>query len=169
MSEIIKRRDFLANSWKFGAGLVGLAGLWTSWDLLQPLPATGFGGLVRSVPPSAVPDAGVVEVAAARAYLVKINGEVRALSWKCTHLGCRVPYCPTSNEFECPCHGSVFNRAGDYRDGPAPRGMDEYPVSVGDDGLLYIDTSNAELGPPPGTETIDEPPTGPKCTSGGEA
>ena len=167
--ETIKRRDFLANSWKGGIALLGVAGVWTSWDLIQPLPTSGFGGKVRAVPPDAVPETGVLEVPAARAYLVRINGEVRALSMKCTHLGCRVPFCASSGQFECPCHGSVFNRAGEYRAGPAPRGMDEYPVEIGDDGLIYIDTGDAEPGPPPGVETIDEPVSGPSCaTEAGE-
>ena len=150
-----------------GASLVGAAGAWTSWDFLRPGEAKGFGGRIRTVPPEAVGDSSVVVVPAARAYLVRINGEVRALSQKCTHLGCRVPFCDSSGQFECPCHGSVFNRAGEFRAGPAPRGMDEYPVEVGQDGLLYIDTGTTIEGPPPGSESIDEPVTGPSCLGGG--
>jgi Rieske Fe-S protein len=149
--------------WQAGAALVVGAGAWTSWDLLRPGEAKGFGGKVRSFPPEAVADTGVVEVPAARSYLVRINGDVRALSQKCTHLGCRVPFCESSGQFECPCHGSVFNRAGEYRAGPAPRGMDQYATEVGTDGLLYIDTGSKIEGPPPGAESIDEPPTGPSC------
>lgn len=161
------RRQFLNRLWMAGASLVGAAGAWTSWDFLRPGEAKGFGGRIRTVPPEAVGDSSVVVVPAARAYLVRINGEVRALSQKCTHLGCRVPFCDSSGQFECPCHGSVFNRAGEFRAGPAPRGMDEYPVEVGQDGLLYIDTGTTIEGPPPGTESIDEPATGPSCSGGG--
>ncbi|HLF59604.1 MAG TPA: ubiquinol-cytochrome c reductase iron-sulfur subunit [Acidimicrobiia bacterium] len=169
MSDLMRRREFLSRSWKWCLSLLAIAGAWTTWDVLQPLPASGFGGKVRTVPPEAVPETGVVEVPAARAYLVRINGEIRALSQKCTHLGCRVPFCESSSQFECPCHGSVFNRAGEYRAGPAPRGMDQFPVEVGDDGLLYIDTSDDIAGPPPGTpESIDEPPSGPSCTGHGD-
>ena len=32
---------------------------------------------------------------------------------KCVHLGCRVPWCPTSQWFECPCHGSKYSRVGE--------------------------------------------------------
>lgn len=165
MSDEIKRRQFLANAWKTGLGLIGVAGVWTSWDLLQPLPGTGFGGRVRAVPLSSVPETGVLEVPAARAYLVKINDEVVALSEKCTHLGCRTPYCASSNQFECPCHGSVFNRAGEFREGPAPRGMDRYPIEVDETGMIYIDTSQRADGPAPGGETIDEPKAGPTCAA----
>lgn len=164
MSNMIRRREFLSKAWKWCLGLIGVAGVWTTWDVLQPLPASGFGGKVRTIAPEAVPETGVVEVPAARAYLVRIDGEIRALSEKCTHLGCRVPFCESSSQFECPCHGSAFNRAGEYRAGPAPRGMDQYPVEIGDDGLVYVDTSGKIDGPPPGPESIDEPTTGPSCT-----
>ena len=157
MADEIDRRSALARFWKWGVGLIAVAGAWTTWDLLQPLDTGGFGGKVRAVPPDAVPDAGVVEVPAARAYLVKLDDEIVALSEKCTHLGCRVPFCGPANDFECPCHGSVFNRAGELISGPSPRGLDRYPVEEGDDGLLYIDTGTTEDGPAPGTFTIDEP------------
>jgi Rieske Fe-S protein len=140
-----------------------LAAAWTSWDLLRPGEARGFGGKIRTVAPEAVPDEGVLEVPAARSYLVKIDGEIRALSRKCTHLGCGVPFCESSGQFECPCHGSAFNRAGELRGGPSPRGMDQHPFEVGADGLIYIDTGTTENGPAPGTETIDEPVRGPAC------
>jgi len=156
------RRGFLSNAWKAGAGLIAAAGIWTSWDLLQPQLAAGFGGTVRSVPPETVPEDGVVEIRAARAYLTRIEGEVVAISETCTHLGCRVPWCASSGQFECPCHGSLFNRAGDYIAGPSPRGLDRYAVEVVD-GIIEIDTSEVLTGDPPGSLTIDEPPRGPAC------
>ncbi|MFQ5556085.1 MAG: ubiquinol-cytochrome c reductase iron-sulfur subunit [Acidimicrobiales bacterium] len=164
MSDDLNRRTLLGRAWKAGAGLMAAAGAWTSWDLLKPLTPTGFGGTIRAVPPEAVPETGAFEVAAAKSFLVRIDGEVVALSEKCTHLGCRVPFCGSSNRFECPCHGSVFNRAGDLLEGPAPRGLDRHPLEVRDDGLIYIDTGSKIEGPPPGTETIDEPSPGPSCS-----
>ena len=169
MSDVMDRRTFLSRMWKWGAGLIAAAGAWTTWDLLQPRLSAGFGGLVRTVAPEAVPESGVVEIPAARAYLTRIDGEVVAISETCTHLGCRVPWCDSSSQFECPCHGSIFNRAGEFRAGPAPRGMDRHPIEVQDDGLIYIDTSTIVEGAPPGEESIDEPPTGPSCTEGGHA
>ena len=50
-----------------------------------------------------------------------------ALYQKCPHLGCRVPDCPTSQWFECPCHGSQYNQAGEKKAGPAPRGHGPLP------------------------------------------
>ncbi|MFV0260208.1 MAG: ubiquinol-cytochrome c reductase iron-sulfur subunit [Acidimicrobiales bacterium] len=167
MSELHNRRQFLTRAWQAGGLLMTAAFGWTTWDLLRPLPTSGFGGLVRSVKPDAVTETEVVEVPAARAYLTRVNGEVVALSETCTHLGCRVPYCDSSGHFECPCHGSVFDRAGDYVAGPAPRGMDHYPVEEGEDGLLYINTGAKEDGTKPGTVTIDQTPKGPMCAGEG--
>lgn len=165
--KFLKRRQFLTRMWQAGLGLVAAAGAWTSWDLLRPGEAKGFGGKVRAVAPEAVPEDSVIEVSAARSYLTKVDGEVIAISQKCTHLGCKVPFCDSSGQFECPCHGSVFNRVGEFRAGPAPRGMDRYPVEVGPDGLLYIDTGSLDEGPAPGSESIDEPARGPSCAAEG--
>ena len=89
---------------------------------------------------------------------------VVALYQKCVHLGCRVPWCSSSQWFECPCHGSQYDRAGEQRDGPAPRGLDRFGVSV-EDGVLVIDTSNLFLGPPLGTNTTKQEAEGPHCVS----
>jgi cytochrome b6-f complex iron-sulfur subunit len=164
MSDMDRRR-FLANGWKLGAGLIAAAGVWTSWDLLQPRLAAGFGGVVRAVAADTVPDDSVIEVPAARAYLTKIDGEIVALSETCTHLGCKVPYCASSGQFECPCHGSIFNRAGDFIAGPSPRGLDRYPTTVVD-GIVEIDTGETVAGGAPGAMTIDEPAKGPRCEGG---
>jgi cytochrome b6-f complex iron-sulfur subunit len=85
-----------------------------------------------------------------------------ALDQACTHLGCRVPWCPTSQWFECPCHGSRYDAVGEQRRGPAPRGLDRYRVRVLD-GHVTVDTAVKYLGPPPGTDTTGQAPSGPHC------
>jgi cytochrome b6-f complex iron-sulfur subunit len=162
MSDTLDRREFLATGWKVGAGLLAAAGLWTSLDYLWPRLGAGFAAKVKTVAPDAVPANTVLEIPEARAYLTKVNDEVVALSEICSHLGCKIPFCDSSGQFECPCHGSVFNRAGDHLAGPAPRGMDQYKVEIVD-GVIEIDTSEKVNGPAPGTETINEPPLGPPC------
>src|SRR5918912_1863660 len=42
------------------------------------------------------------------------------LEQTCRHLGCPVAWTPGSSPFNCPCHGSVFNKIGDRIAGPAP-------------------------------------------------
>jgi len=168
MSDALERREFLSRSWKVGLALVGVAGAWTSWDLIQPLASSGFGGVIRTVPEDQVPETGVLAIPAARAYLTRIDGEVVAVAETCTHLGCRVPWCDSSSQFECPCHGSTFNRIGEFRGGPAPRGLDRYAVSI-EDGIVMVDTGALAEGDPPGGETINEPPTGPGCAESSHA
>lgn len=91
---------------------------------------------------------------------------IMPLYQRCVHLGCRVPFCGSSKWFECPCHGSKYNLAGEYRLGPAPRGMDRFKITIANDNVL-VDTSEVVLGPPRGADTIDEPPQGPFCVAPG--
>jgi cytochrome b6-f complex iron-sulfur subunit len=87
---------------------------------------------------------------------------VVALYQKCVHLGCRVPWCKSSQWFECPCHGSQYNRVGEKKGGPAPRGLDRFAASV-DGGVLVVDTGALSQGPPIGTNTTGQEAEGPHC------
>ena len=89
-----------------------------------------------------------------------------ALYQKCAHLGCRVPFCQTSQWFECPCHGSKYNKAGEYELGPAPNGLQRFPVKI-EGGNIVVDTGSPVPGPVRGTDTIHEPPQGPFCVAPG--
>jgi cytochrome b6-f complex iron-sulfur subunit len=88
-----------------------------------------------------------------------------ALYQKCVHLGCRVPWCKTSQWFECPCHGSQYNRVGEKKGGPAPRGLDRFRLIV-DGGTVVVDTSLVIPGPPIGTNTTGQEAEGPHCVGG---
>jgi cytochrome b6-f complex iron-sulfur subunit len=81
---------------------------------------------------------------------------------KCPHLGCRVPTCETSQWFECPCHGSQYNRVGERKAGPTPRGMDHFGIAVSN-GQVIIDTGTVFSGPPLGTNTTGQEAEGPHC------
>jgi cytochrome b6-f complex iron-sulfur subunit len=81
------------------------------------------------------------------------DGEVTNVTtmWqKCPHLGCKPNFCETNFWFECPCHGSRFDRLGTKVKelGPAPRGLDRFAHKV-QDGDLIVDTSKVVLGPLP--------------------
>ena len=77
---------------------------------------------------------------------------MQALYRKCVHLGCSVPHCSKSMLFECPCHGSKYRLTGEYFGGPAPRGLDRFPISLSG-GKVVVDTGTVEFGPPRGTNT----------------
>ena len=92
---------------------------------------------------------------------------VVALYQKCVHLGCRVPFCATAQWFECGCHGSQYNRVGEKKGGPAPRGLDRFPVEV-NNGVVSVNTGVIVIGPPIGTNTTGQEAEGPHCITGGE-
>ncbi|HEX6380717.1 MAG TPA: Rieske 2Fe-2S domain-containing protein [Acidimicrobiia bacterium] len=85
-----------------------------------------------------------------------------AIFQKCVHLGCRVPWCQTSQWFECPCHGSKYNRVGEKKGGPAPRGLDQFPIEVSGD-TVTIDTGTVVQGLAIGVETTGQEAEGPSC------
>jgi cytochrome b6-f complex iron-sulfur subunit len=91
---------------------------------------------------------------------------IMPLYQRCVHLGCRVPFCNSSKWFECPCHGSKYNIAGEYKLGPAPRGLDRFQMTIEGDQVI-VDTSEIVLGPPRGTDTILQPRQGAFCVATG--
>lgn len=91
---------------------------------------------------------------------------VQALWQKCVHLGCRVPWCSTSQGFECPCHGSKYNSIGEYNAGPAPRNLDRFVVEVTDAGDLIIKTGTVVETPRAFQPSVSYP-QGPSCIGGG--
>jgi cytochrome b6-f complex iron-sulfur subunit len=85
-----------------------------------------------------------------------------ALYQRCVHLGCRVPWCQSSQWFECPCHGSKYNRVGEKKGGPAPRGLDRFPFDISG-GSFTVDTGTIVQGPPIGTNTTGQGQEGALC------
>ena len=118
---------------------------------------------ITAYPASAVEKAQAIYPAA---VLPGMEAGVVALYQKCPHLGCRVPSCQTSQWFECPCHGSQYNQAGEKKGGPAPRGMDRFAMDV-TAGVLTVDTGQIFQGPPIGTNTTGQEAEGPHCVGGG--
>jgi menaquinol-cytochrome c reductase iron-sulfur subunit len=67
------------------------------------------------------------------AWLVKSDeGEIRAFSTVCPHLGCGVEWDAKAERFDCPCHQSGFGTDGRCLFGPSPRGLDELEVTATD-------------------------------------
>ncbi|MFM7509963.1 MAG: ubiquinol-cytochrome c reductase iron-sulfur subunit [Actinomycetota bacterium] len=105
------------------------------------------------------------------AVLNSLKAGIAVLYQKCPHLGCRVPDCKSSQWFECPCHGSQYNQAGEKKGGPAPRGMDRFATEV-NGGVLTVNTGQVIQGPPIGTNTTGQEAEGPNCigaASGGHS
>jgi cytochrome b6-f complex iron-sulfur subunit len=113
----------------------------------------------------------------ARAYLVPAPAELSeqfegksvatdglmALYMRCVHLGCRVPWCAPSQGFECPCHGSRYNAAGEYFGGPAPRNLDRFIVE--NRGGNFVIRTGDIIETPRAPAPSVEYPQGPSCIS----
>ena len=187
------RRQFLNRSITgfFAIGLSGFAA--ASVAFLWPTVGGGFGSTIRvgdvdDLVQKIRDNGGFLYVAEGRMWLTEypssaldkarsvysaaeltgMEAGVLALYQKCPHLGCRVPACVTSQWFECPCHGSQYNRVGEKKGGPAPRGMDRFPMSVSS-GSLSVDTGTIILGPPIGTNTTGQEAEGPHCVGSVES
>ncbi len=82
-------------------------------------------------------------------YEVEGQPMIYALKSVCTHLGCTPNWLEAEQKFKCPCHGSGFYKDGVNFEGPAPRPLERYAISLADDGQILVDKSrifNQELG-----------------------
>ncbi len=188
----VTRRQFLNRSsvilMTVGLSVFGAANIAFLW----PRPQKGFGSKVKIGTVAAVDEAiasgtpavsfsyfseaqcyiqpyptdAVTQAAAEQVYSGSVLNGIQtgyvALWQKCPHLGCKVPVCASSQWFECPCHGSQYNRVGEKKAGPAPRGMDRFPITI-EDGNVIIDTGTVSQGPAIGTDTTGQGLEGPHC------
>lgn len=76
-----------------------------------------------------------------RVWIVREEQGFYAVFAKCTHLGCTPRWMAAENKFKCACHGSGFFKTGLNFEGPAPRPLDRFQITVGDDGQLVVDKS----------------------------
>jgi len=73
----------------------------------------------------------------------RYNGQdiIYALQSICTHLGCPPNWLANEQKFKCPCHGSGFYITGINFEGPAPRPLERFKVTLADDGQIMVDKS----------------------------
>lgn len=165
------RREMLRTGWKFGGGLLAAAAGYTAYEALRPLASGATGRVIDVGSPANFKEGTATYFPEGRFYLVNATGkdgkgQYFALSQKCPHLGCRVPFCKSSGRFECACHGSVFDLAGERVKGPTPRGMDQFALEQ-DGNNLVVDTNVRTDGPDPGANDFLTPPKGPACKEKG--
>ena len=72
-------------------------------------------------------------------WIVREADGFYALSTVCTHLGCTPNWLAADEKFKCPCHGSGFIRTGINVEGPAPRPLERYKITLAEDGQILID------------------------------
>ena len=175
----LSRRQLLRRSLGAGVGLWLLELTGGTLGFIWPNLAGGFGAAIElgtldvvsgspAVTGATLSDGAPSYIQAARTYVQLVDpargftagtepaGEgittnVRTLYQKCPHLGCKPNFCTVNYWFECPCHGSRYDRLGIKiaELGPAPRSMDRFAHEVSADGKLTVDTSKITLGPLP--------------------
>ena len=67
---------------------------------------------------------------------------IYALKSVCTHLGCTPNWLEAEQKFKCPCHGSGFYKDGINFEGPAPRPLERYAISIAPSGEILVDKSH---------------------------
>ena len=72
-------------------------------------------------------------------WIVREASGFYCLSTTCTHLGCTPNWLSAEEKFKCPCHGSGFQKTGINFEGPAPRPLERYKITLADDGQILID------------------------------
>ena len=73
-------------------------------------------------------------------YLCRLeDGGFLAVSRKCTHLGCTVPWSDKEKKFVCPCHALAFDITGEVISPPAPRALDVYHLYI-ENNIVKVDT-----------------------------
>lgn len=182
----VSRRQFLNRAWTLSfLGFLGFFGM-SSLSFLWPKLTGGFGtkitaGNYDDIMAQVGPENGYkpLFIPEGRFWLTYYEGtgdapvyaaigaveyKLQALYRKCVHLGCSVPHCGDSMLFECPCHGSKYRLHGEFFAGPAPRGLDRFPITVEGDSVI-VDTGKVEVGPPRGVNTWEKfaGPQGPYC------
>jgi cytochrome b6-f complex iron-sulfur subunit len=120
---------------------------------------------ITAYPSDALPKA---EKVYQEALLPNMRAGITVQYQKCPHLGCRVPQCLSSQWFECGCHGSQYNRVGEKKGGPAPRGMDHFAATITPAGDVIVDTGTVWPGRPIGTNTTGQEAEGPHCVGASE-
>jgi nitrite reductase/ring-hydroxylating ferredoxin subunit len=143
--EVMPRRDFLglAAWWSAAAALLFafMGAMRLPKAAVLPSPSKRF--RVR-LPASLASGQPFIPAGRTVAVYKDANG-VYAVSTVCTHLGCIVK--PTENGFDCPCHGSKFNKDGSVVKGPAPSGLPWLEVKhLGGDGFLVDEGKTVEMG-----------------------
>jgi Rieske Fe-S protein len=132
----VKRRRFLQSLLGSGIGASILSFLYPILAFVLPPRTRGTGSESQEVSQGGdlKPNSGTVfQFGTQPALLIRTpEGELRAFSAICTHLGCTVSYEPESTSIWCPCHNGIYDLHGRTIGGPPPRPLPEYKVNQRD-------------------------------------
>jgi cytochrome b6-f complex iron-sulfur subunit len=134
------RREFLNDIAGGALGIAGIGSMAVAYQYLSPNvlfePPTTF----RVGGPDLYPLDSVTFLQDQQVYIVRTAQGLYAVSAICTHLGCITQWKPELEQIACPCHGSKFRIDGSKIEGPAPRPLPHFAISLTTDGELLVDT-----------------------------
>ena len=145
----ITRRDYLRLSLWGGLCVVAAEGAGAVVASLWPkVKAGGVGSVIAAGKAADFSVGSVTFFPEAHFYLSRVESGFLAMSRKCTHLGCVVPWqkdepsldkLASQGRFNCPCHGGMYDRYGQVVSGPPPRPLDIHPIKI-EGGKIMVDT-----------------------------
>jgi nitrite reductase/ring-hydroxylating ferredoxin subunit len=119
------------------------------WYLNPPEPGPIDIGTVADFPPASHPYLVKIEELGSSIFIVNTGEEILALDRRTpfTFIGrrCYYAWVEANGRFEDPCSGSKFTLNGRLIQSPAPRNLDQYPVTI-KNGRLLIDPTQLILG-----------------------
>jgi Rieske Fe-S protein len=137
------RRSFLTKLWVL-LGLVALVEIFGVVAAYLRPRKTGLKDekIIEAGPVDHFPLNSVTAFVRGKFYLARLqDGGFLALSRKCTHLGCTVPWVADRQRFECPCHASMYDMRGEVIGPPAPRALDLHPLFI-ENNMVKVDTGS---------------------------
>ena len=90
--------------------------------------------------PEYYPQGSVTLIPEKKTYIIHDEKGIYAMSAICTHLGCTVNWERNDLEYQCPCHGSIYDALGTNIAGPAPRPLERLEIKVHKNKRLSVDT-----------------------------
>jgi hypothetical protein len=143
----LNRREFTYYFFFATLVVLGVALLVGVIWMLLPAPNRTLVGDVADFPPSDQPYR--VFINGSPLYVVSTGDELIALDPVVKKLAksCRVVWVPINTRFEDPCWGAKFDLRGNYLDGPASRGLDQYPLRI-EKSQVWVDPSQTIPGAP---------------------
>lgn len=137
---ILTRRYFLETIGGSAIGIAAAGSMALTAQFLSPNvlrePSLKFkAGSTENFPPDSVTLNKEQKVFIVRAK----EGYFYTVSAVCTHLGCIANWKSEEGVIVCPCHGSKFGNEGNVLEGPAPRPLPRFAMTLDEQGQLVVD------------------------------
>ena len=143
LNKTFSRRHFLEF---LGLGVIGgaIAGTFGIFKFLSPnllleSPRKFKAGKIENYNPDSV-----TYIKEQNVFIIRNKeGHFTALSAVCTHLGCTTSWKSGPGIIACPCHGSKYNQKGEVIDGPAPKPLPKFAMTVDENKQIIVDMSKS--------------------------